>query len=99
MFDKMKQLMEMKKQADKIKKELDAEIMEVSEVSGIKIVINGSQNFQTIEIEDRYLTAESKKRLETDLLRSVNGAIRRSQAAAAKKMQQMAGLDIPGLKF
>ena len=32
MFDKMKELMEMKKQADRIKRELDASTVEVNEV-------------------------------------------------------------------
>ena len=46
MFDKMKQLMELKKQADQIKRELDAALVDVQEVNGIKISITGSQNFR-----------------------------------------------------
>ena len=45
MLDKMKQLMEVKKQAEQLKKELDASYAEVEEVPGIKIKISGSQNF------------------------------------------------------
>ena len=87
MFDKMKQLMEMKKQADQIKRELDSASVDVQEVRGIKITISGSQNFQSLEIEEGLLNAQNKKRLETDLLRSLNAAIHRSQAVAAQKMK------------
>ena len=86
MFDKMKQLMEMKKQADVIKRELDAITVEVEEVRGIKIVITGSQNFRSLEIDAGLLTADNKGRLEADLLRSVNMSIKKSQGVAAKKM-------------
>ena len=96
MFDKMKELMEMKKQADRIKKELDASMVEINEVQGVKIVVNGSQNFQSLEIDNSLLNAGNKKKLENDLLRSVNAAIRQSQNLAAQKMRAaMPGL--PGM--
>ncbi len=87
MFDKMKELMEMKKQADRIKKDLDAATVEVTEVSGVKIVISGSQNFRSLEIDEALVNAKDKRRLEMDLLRSVNAAIRQSQNLAAQKMK------------
>ena len=86
MFDKMKQLVELKKQADKIKKELDAATVEINEVRGIKIVVTGAQNFRSIEVDGNLLNAENKNRFENDLLRSVNAAIKKSQAIAAQKM-------------
>ncbi|HQP10090.1 MAG TPA: YbaB/EbfC family nucleoid-associated protein [Candidatus Omnitrophota bacterium] len=87
MFDKMKELMEMKKQADRIKKDLDAATVEVTEVSGVKIVISGSQHFRSLEIDEALVNAKDKRRLEMDLLRSVNAAIRQSQNLAAQKMK------------
>jgi len=45
MFDKMKNLMELKKQADRIKRELDYMTTEVNTIDGIKIVISGAQIF------------------------------------------------------
>jgi len=92
-FDKMKDLMEVKKQADRIKKELDASVVEVNEVSGVKIVVNGSQNFQSLEIDEALISAGDKKRLEVDILRSVNAAIKKSQSVAAEKMKAV----MPGL--
>ena len=42
MFDQMKKLMELKKQADMLKKELKKLIIEYTEVRGIKIKLNGA---------------------------------------------------------
>ncbi len=97
MFDKMKELMEVKRQAENLKRELDAAAIEVHEVPGIKIVINGSQNFKTVEIDAQLLNSENKKRLESDLLRALNSAINKAQNLAAQKMKAMTGLNIPGL--
>ena len=97
MFDKMKQLMEMKKQADQIKRELDGMITECADIRGIKVVINGSSSVQSIEIEQDRLNPEFKGRLEADLTRAVNTAIGKSQQLAAKKMKAMLPAGFPGL--
>jgi DNA-binding protein YbaB len=83
----MKELMEMKKQPDRIKRELDAATVEINEVRGVKMVVNGSQNFRSLEIDETLLGAENKKKLESDILRSVNKAIEKSQRMAAEKMK------------
>ncbi len=94
MFDKMKQLMEMKGQADRLKKELDAVTLDINEVKGIKIALTGSQEIRSIEIDESLLTPANKKRLEADLIRSLNVATKKVQQVAAQKM--MAAM--PGLK-
>jgi len=88
MFDKMKQLMEMKKQADRIKRELDSSTVEAVE-SGIKIVMTGSQTVQSVVIDEANLKAENKSRLERDLTRTINSAVKKSQALAAEKMKEV----------
>ncbi len=97
MFDQMKKLMDMKKQAERIKKELDATTVDVEEVSGIKIVMTGSQKFCSIEIDEKHLNTNSGKKLESDLLLSLNKVMKKSQGVAADKMKAMAGLNLPGL--
>ena len=89
MFDKMKELMEMKKQADQIKRELDASTIESSEVRGIKIVMNGSQDVKSIEIDEALINPGNKNGLESALLKSCNAAIKKSQQLAAQKMKNM----------
>jgi len=93
MFDKMKQLMEMKKQAEVLKKQLDAATVEVTKSRGIKIRISGSQHFQSIEIEPELLKPENKARFEQDLLTGLNAAIGESQKIAAAKMKDI----MPGM--
>ena len=93
MFDKIKQLMEFKKQADQIKRELDAITTEVNEVPGVKIVITGAQSFRSIEIDGQLLNPDNKRRLENDILRSANAAVKKSQQLAAQKMKDV----MPGL--
>ena len=97
MFDQVKKMMELKKQADKLKKELEATIIEVNEVRGIKAVVNGAQIFQSIEIEEGLLTPTNKNRVQMDLLRTVNNAVKKSQQAAANKMKNMPGFNFPGM--
>ncbi len=79
-----------------MKQELESQTVEVSE-GGIKIVISGAQSFKTIEIDSGLLRPEGKERLENDLLRSLNLAIKKSQSLVLGKMQGMTGLDLPGL--
>jgi len=98
MFDKMKQLMEMKKQADTIKKELDNITTEIADVPGIRVVISGSQKFQSIEIDENLLNPQDKAKFESDLLKSMNAAIKKSQDEAARKMASvMPGGGLPGM--
>ncbi len=89
MLDKMKQLMEMKRQADQIKKELDAIVVETEEVRGIRIDITGSQVVRTLRIDPEMIRPENKERLEKDLLRSINAAVKKAQTTAAQKMAQV----------
>ncbi len=97
MFGKMKEVMEMKKQADKIKRELDSASVETNVVKGIKIVITGSQDFKSIEIDESLIDASKKGRLQADILRSVNAAIKQSQGIAASKMKALMPGGFPGM--
>jgi len=84
MFDKFKQIGELKKMRDeamRIQKELAAEKVEINE-GNIKIIIAGDQKIQELEIN-----GESQNRL----IEVLNKAIKRSQEIAARKVQQMSG--------
>ena len=84
MFDKVKQLGELKKmrdQAMQMQKALAQEKIEVEE-QGIRIVMTGDQKIETIEID-----GESQFKL-VDVL---NKAIKKSQEVAARKLQEMSG--------
>ena len=84
MFDKFKQLGELKKmrdQAMQIQKALSQERVEVEE-GGIRIVMTGDQKIERIEID-----GQEQGRLQEVL----NKAIKRSQEVAARKLQEMGG--------
>ena len=93
MLDKMKQLWEMKRKMDEIKKELDSLVLE-SEDNLVKVTITGSQEIKAVVIKaDLAKTAHSA--LEASLTETVARAVRTSQKAAAEKMAALGG--IPGL--
>ncbi|MDO8551765.1 MAG: YbaB/EbfC family nucleoid-associated protein [bacterium] len=85
MFDKFKQLGELKKMRDQamnIQKQLAQEKVEVEE-NGIKVVMSGDQKIQSIGIN-----GESQNKL-VDVL---NKTIKKSQEVAARKLQESGGL-------
>ena len=97
MFDQMNKMMELKKQADILKKELEKLVIEYNEVRGIRIKVNGAQIFQSIEVEDSWLEPQQKSRFQVELIKALNMAVRKSQKEAAMQMQKIPGLNIPGL--
>ncbi|MCX6817158.1 MAG: YbaB/EbfC family nucleoid-associated protein [Candidatus Beckwithbacteria bacterium] len=84
MFDKVKQLANLKKMRDQamaIQKQLAQEEIEINE-DNIKIVISGDQKLKLLEIDG--LTNER-------VLELINKAIKKSQEMAAKKLAEMSG--------
>lgn len=95
MLDKMKELWEMKRKMDEIKKELDAVTLE-SEDNYVRVGISGSQDIKSVSIKAE-LASVDKCKLEAALVETVNRAITQSQKAAAAKMSQISGLKLPGM--
>ena len=79
MFDKAKMLA----QAYKLKKAVEAEIVEVEE-NGIKIKVSGDQKIKDLSINGM----ENKVLIEV-----INKAMKKSQEMAAKRMKDMGGLE------
>ena len=80
MFDKLKQAYDLKRKAGAVKKELEAEVIDV-EVGGIKVRINAAQKIQKIEYDEGVDPNKMKD--------AINKALDESQKVAAKKMQGM----------
>lgn len=82
MLDKLKQMYELKRKADQLKKELEAEVIDV-ESGEAKIRVNGAQ---------RIIKLEYPADINPDKLKdAVNKAMDEAQKVAAKKMQGMMG--------
>ena len=97
MFDKMKQLMEMQKKMQEVKRVLDETSFDIQSSDGVvKITMNGSQEVKDVVIKDN-LGESEKTRLAVSLKDTFNRAIKRSQEVAAQKMKDVTGFNIPGL--
>lgn len=84
MFDKVKQLAQLKKMRDQamaIQKQLAVEEIEINE-DNIRIVISGDQKIKQLEIDG--LTNER-------VVEMLNKAIKKSQEVAARKLAEMSG--------
>jgi len=79
MFDKAKMLA----QAFKIKKALESEVTELEE-NGIIIKVSGDQKVKFLSVNG------SENKL---LVEAINKVMKKSQESAAKKMQDMGGLE------
>jgi len=84
MFDKLKQMYELKKQADAMKKELEAEVLEI-EHGDVKVRVNGTQKILNLDYP-----ADSDPSKVKD---AINKAMDEAQKVAAKKMQGSMGLE------
>ena len=97
MFDKMKQLMDMQKKMQEVKRELDNSIFDISSSDGlVKITMNGAQVVKELSIQAD-LKVTDKAILEKAAKDAYNRAIKRSHDLAAEKMRSVTGLNLPGL--
>ncbi|HPL83139.1 MAG TPA: YbaB/EbfC family nucleoid-associated protein [Candidatus Omnitrophota bacterium] len=97
MFDKMKSLFEMQKKMQEVKRELENTNFDIQSSDGsVKITMNGAQEVKEVMIKDN-LNETEKARLSNSLKDTFNRGIKRSQEIAAQKMQNVTGLNLPGL--
>lgn len=90
MFNKLKQLKDLRSKAKEMQNTLADESVTV-EKNGVKIVMNGN-----IEVTELKISEESKKEnLENTIKDCINESIKKVQKIMAKRMQEMGGL--PGL--
>ena len=82
MFDKLKQMYDLKRKADALKKELELEVIDV-ETGGVRVRINAAQKIQRLE----YQADVSPDKLKE----AINKALDEAQKVAAKQMQGMMG--------
>jgi len=97
MLDKMKDIFDIQKKMQEMKRQLEAAIFEVASTDGVvKITMNGSQEIKEIKIQGEASTGDSAV-LESAVKDALNRAIKRSHEIAAQKMKEVTGLNLPGL--
>ncbi len=88
MFDKIKDLYNLQKQAKQIKKELSNIHIE-AENDGVKVIINGEQEVILVEISAE--APQDKTELGKAIAKCFNKALKKSQQIAAERMRGVMG--------
>ena len=91
MFNKLKQIKDLRSQAKTMQGMLSEESVS-AEKNGIKITMNGNMEVTEVKLSDDMTNAK----LESSLAPCLNDAIKQTQKIMAKKMQEMGGF--PGLQ-
>ncbi len=84
MFDKLRQgqqLLKLRQQAKKLQEEME-QITHMEEEGGIKVLVNGTQNLISLEID-----GESQEKI----VKVINKAMKEVQKKAARKMMEQGG--------
>lgn len=95
----MRQIQELQARMMKAQEELGKATVEVTAGGGaIKIVINGHQQFQSVQISPEVVNPEEVEFLQDLVLAACNEAVQKSQEMTAQSMSKLTGgLKIPGL--
>ena len=94
MFDKVKDLYKLKKQASALQRELSQTIIEATSPDDlIKVEVSADQKIKSIFIDPSYLDPVRKEQLEFQLKNVLASALTQSQQIAANKMKEMGGLE------
>jgi DNA-binding protein YbaB len=99
MFEKMKQLMDMRKMAQEAERRLGETRVEKSALGGkLRIVVDGNHRVESLSIDDSLLNPAQKTVVEkalAALLTETAEAVKRE--AASKAMEMMKGMKLPGM--
>ncbi|MCD6109934.1 YbaB/EbfC family nucleoid-associated protein [bacterium] len=87
-MNKFKDLYKLQKQAKDIKKKLQNTHIE-AEVEGVTAIVDGQQEIISVSITDEAYT--NKKKTESNLVKALNKAIKRSQQLGAEQMKDVMG--------
>lgn len=90
MFQKMKDMYKMQKQAKAIKSELKQIHVEAEE-NGVVVVVSAEQELISVDIPAEMLNADNKKKIEKSILLATQKAMKKAQQIAAEKMKSVMG--------
>ena len=88
MFNKLKNIKDLRSQAKQMQSALSGEAITV-EQGGIKVIMNGNMEITSITINDDL----AKDSVEGMLIELINEAIKKAQRLMAKKIQEIGGLE------
>ena len=98
MFNKLKQVKDLRDQAKKIQSALSEEHAVGEAAWGkVKITIDGNQKVQSVDIDDELLSVDKKEKLQESIQEAFNDAVKKIQKVMASKVKEMGGLDLPDM--
>jgi DNA-binding YbaB/EbfC family protein len=96
--DQLKQMRELKAQAEAMQKQLSAIVVEADSGHGaVKVSINGSQKILSVKIDPKAMDPNKPEKLENLVLQAVNDGIVKAQKTAAKQMMASGNFKLPGM--
>jgi hypothetical protein len=94
-----KQFREMQKKLGEVETELKERYVEATSGGGmVKVVVNGVEEVQKVDIHPQVLAANDKAMLEDLVLAAVNEGLKKAKALREKEMGKVTGMGgLPGL--
>lgn len=96
MFDKLKQLQQMKQQMDAVKERLDR-ISVKGECKGVVVVANGNRKITEVIIPDTLIQQFGGEELSELVLNATNSALQQAEGVFESEMRTVAGGMMGGL--
>ncbi len=96
--DQLKQMRELKAQAEAMQKQLSAIVVEADSGHGaVKVTINGAQKILSVKIDPKAMDANKPEKLENLVVQAINDGIVKAQKTAAKQMMASGNFKMPGM--
>lgn len=98
MFEKLKQIKDLRDKAKKIQEALQTVQVEGAAGWGkVKVVMDGNQQVVSVSIDPECMVADQKEKLEGYVKEAIGDAVKKVQQQIMMKMKDMGELDLPGL--
>lgn len=97
MLSKLKQFKDLRQQGKKMQSALAGESTTVNE-GGVVMTMDGNLEMTGLAIDEELLNPTKKEKLEQAIKSAYKTALKKMQRVMATKMQEMGGLNLPGLK-
>ena len=89
MFNKLKEVKDMRDQAKQLQNQLSQESVIISAEGGkVNLVMDGNQTVVSLDIDPELLAPDKKDTLEKSLRGAFNDAVKKIQRVVAQKMQE-----------
>ena len=96
MINKLKQFKDLRSQAKTMQSALADEETTVNE-GGVTLTMSGNLEVTGVAIDDEMMTINKKTKLQESIKSAHKSALKKMQRVMATKMQEMGGMDFPGM--